>query len=148
MNGERGCRETPSLFMGQCKKAVVKKRKYIELCSMKQWQVLRTIFPDIITENFEFVNYEESAERLDYWLDERGYMSREDYKKGTVREYGFTDERVIQDFPIRGKAVFLHIRRRKWRDTEDGSIFTYDYDLTEEGSRLTPEFVAFLKEAY
>ena len=48
---------------------------------MKQWQVLRTIFPGIITENFEFVNYEESAERLDYWLDERGYMSREDYKK-------------------------------------------------------------------
>ncbi len=64
----------------------------------------------------------------------------------TVREYGFTDERVVQDFPIRGKAVYLHVRRRKWRDTEDGSIFSYDYDLTEEGSRLTPEFVAFLKE--
>ena len=59
-----------------------------------------------------------------------------------MREYGFTDERLIQDFPIRGKAVFLHVRRRKWRD----SIFTYDYDLTEEGSRLTPEFVAVLKE--
>ena len=114
---------------------------------MKQWQVLRTIFPEVITENFKFVNYEESAERLDYWLDERGYMSREDYKKGTVREYGFTEERVIQDFPIRGKAVYLHVRRRKWRDTEDGSIFTYDYDLTEEGTRLTPEFVAFLKGA-
>ena len=113
---------------------------------MKQWQVLKTVFPAVITENFEFVNCEESAERLDYWLDERGYMSREDYKKGSVREYGFTDERVIQDFPIRGKAVYLHVRRRKWRDTEDGSIFTYDYDLTEEGSRLTPEFVAFLKE--
>ena len=114
---------------------------------MKQWQVLRTIFPEVITENFEFVNYEESAERLDYWLDERGYMSREDYKKGTVREYGFTEERVIQDFPIRGKAVYLHVRRRKWRDTEDGGVFTYDYDLTEEGTRLTPEFVAFLKGA-
>lgn len=70
---------------------------------MKQWQVLKTIFPEIITENFEFVNYEGSTERLDYWLDEHGYMSREDYKKGTVREYGFTEERVIQDFPIRGK---------------------------------------------
>lgn len=88
----------------------------------------------------------ESSDRLDYWLDERGYMSREDYKKGTVREHGFTEERVIQDFPIRGKAVYLHVRRRKWRDTEDGSIFTYNYELTEEGSRLTPEFVAFLKE--
>ena len=113
---------------------------------MKQWQVLRTIFPAFITENFEFVDYKECDNRLDYWLDERGYMSREDYKKGTVREYGFTEERVIQDFPLRGKAVFLHVRRRKWRDTDDGSIFTYDYDMTEDGSRLTPEFVAFLKE--
>ena len=75
---------------------------------MKQWQVLRTIFPEVITENFEFVNYEESAERLDYWLDERGYMSREDYKKGTVREYGFTEERVIQDFPSVAKpSIFM-----------------------------------------
>ncbi len=112
---------------------------------MKQSQVLQTIFPEEITENFEFVNYKESAGRLDYWLDEVGVMSREDYKKGTVREYGFSDERVIQDFPIRGKAVYLHLRRRKWRDTEDGSIFTYDYELAEEGTRLTPEFVAFLK---
>ena len=71
---------------------------------MKQRQVLKTIFPEVITENFEFVDYQESADRLDYWLDERGYMSREDYKKGTVREYGFTDERMIQDFPIRSKA--------------------------------------------
>ncbi len=70
---------------------------------MKQCQVLKTIFPEIITENFEFVNYEESDERLDYWLDERGYMSREDYKKRTVREYGFTDERVIQDFPYEAR---------------------------------------------
>ncbi len=55
---------------------------------MKQWQVLKTIFPDIITDNFEFVDFQESETRLDYWLDERGYLSREDYKKGTVREYG------------------------------------------------------------
>ena len=132
---------------GQCKNLVVKIcAKICNFGDMKQWQVLKTIFPEVITENFEFVNYEESSDRLDYWLDERGYMSREDYKKGTVREYGFTEERVIQDFPIRGKAVYLHVRRRKWRDTEDGSIFTYNYELTEEGSRLTPEFVAFLKE--
>ncbi len=62
-----------------------------------------------------------------------------------MREYSFTDEGVIQDFPIRGKAVYLHVRRRRWRDTEDGSIFTYDCELAEEGTRLTPEFVAFLK---
>ena len=46
---------------------------------MKQWQVLRTVFPEVITDNFEFTDYVEEADRLEYWLDEREYMSREDY---------------------------------------------------------------------
>lgn len=75
---------------------------------MKQWQVIKTIFPEEITENFEFIKYKEQADRMDYWLDERGYMSREDYKKGTVREYGFTEERVIQDFRYGEKpSIFM-----------------------------------------
>ena len=53
---------------------------------MKQWQVLRTVFPEVITDNFEFTDYVEEADRLEYWLDEREYMSREDYKKGSVRK--------------------------------------------------------------
>lgn len=86
-------------------------------------------------------------ESIEYWLDEREYMSREDYKKGTVRPYGFTEYKTIQDFPIRGRSVFLHVRRRKWIDRSTGEIFTYDFDgLTESGSKLSPEFVAFLKE--
>lgn len=48
---------------------------------MKQWQILRTVFPEIITDNFEFTDYRESSESLEYWLEERDYMSREDYKK-------------------------------------------------------------------
>ena len=31
---------------------------------MKQWQVLRTVFPEVITENFEFTDYVEEADRL------------------------------------------------------------------------------------
>lgn len=112
---------------------------------MKRWQVLKTIFQEVITDNFDFTDYKESSDRLDYWLDEGEYMSREDYSKGTVRSHGFTEESVIQDFPIRGKAVYLHVRRRRWIDKADGSTFVYDYDLTEEGSKLSPEFVAFFK---
>ena len=108
---------------------------------MKQWQVLRTVFPEVITDNFEFTDYVEQADRLEYWLDERKYMS------GTVHPYGFTDYKTIQDFPIRGRSVYLHVRRRKWIDRSTGEIFTYDFDgLTESGSKLSPEFVAFLKE--
>lgn len=112
---------------------------------MKQWQVLRTVFPEIITDNFDFVDYHECEARLDYWLEEREYMSQEDYRKGTVRSHGFTEETVIQDFPIRGKAVYLHVKRRRWIDKSDGSTFVYNYELTAYGSKLSPEFVSFLK---
>ena len=45
---------------------------------MKQWQVLKTVFPEVLTENSEFVNFEEHSDRFDQWLDKRGYVSRED----------------------------------------------------------------------
>lgn len=113
---------------------------------MKQWQVLRTVFPEVITDNFEFTDYIEQADRLEYWLDEREYMSREDYKKGTVRPYGFTDYKTIEDFPIRVRSVYLHVRRRKWIDRSTGEIFTYDFDgLTESGSKLSPRVCCFFK---
>ena len=70
-------------------------------------------------------------------------------RKGTLVAVvkGTKAEDVIQDFPLRGKAVYLHVRRRKWRDSSNGEIFTYSYDdLTAEGSKLSPEFVSFLKE--
>ena len=111
------------------------------------WQLLRVIFPEVLADYFDIVDFQESASTLDFWMDERSFMEKADYKKGTVHPYGFSEEKVIQDFPIRGKSVFLHVRRRKWIDRSSGEIFTYSYDdLTEEGSRMSPDFVAFLKE--
>ena len=74
-------------------------------------------------------------------------MEKSDYKLGTVSSYGFTNERVIQDFPLRGKAVYLHVRRRKWRDSSNGEIFTYSYDdFTTKGSKNYPRVRFFFKE--
>ena len=113
---------------------------------MKSWEVMRVIFPDVLADYFEIVDVTESDTIIDIFMDEREFMEREDYKLGTVRSYGFTEEKVIQDFPIRGKASYLHVRRRKWRDSSTGEIFSYSYDdLTAEGSKLSPEFVAFKK---
>ena len=113
---------------------------------MKNHQLLRCIFPDVLADYFDVVDIQESVSQIDFWLDERNFMEKSDHKLGTVSSYGFTSERVIQDFPLRGKAVYLHVRRRKWRDSFNGEIFTYSYDdLTAEGSRLSPEFVSFFK---
>ncbi len=109
--------------------------------------LLSTIFPKVILDYFEFVKCTESDDCIDYWLDEFNTLPDDEFCKG-VRPYGFEEPRRIQDFPIRGKSVYLHIRRRKWYDGSTGKIFSYNFDgLSFEGTRLTPEFVAFLKGA-
>jgi hypothetical protein len=40
------------------------------------------------------------------------------------------------------------VKRRKWLDVDTGEILTRRYDIAFEGTGLTKEFVAFLKEAY
>jgi hypothetical protein len=58
---------------------------------------------------------------------------------------GFT-EVTIQDFPIRGKAVYLLIRRRRWRHKQNPKdIIRNDFSFIAEGSVLTKELSDFLK---
>ena len=84
---------------------------------------------------------------LHIWLDEKKVQLREDKYNSSVISHGFGDYRVIQDFPLRGRATYLHVRKRKWLDKDTGEIFTYEWDLSEyDQTRLNAEFVAFLKE--
>lgn len=58
---------------------------------------------------------------------------------------GFTTV-TLQDFPIRGKAVYLVIKRRRWRlKTDPSTIIRNDFSFVAEGSVLTKELSAFLK---
>ena len=64
-----------------------------------------------------------------------------------IISYGFGDYRTIPDYPIRGRATYLHVRKRKWLDKPTDEIFSYEWDISEfDGTRLNAEFVAFLKE--
>jgi transposase len=56
----------------------------------------------------------------------------------------FFEEIKVQDFPIRGKGVYLFIRRRRWVDKE-GKIYQRNWELVAQGTRMTKEFAAFLK---
>lgn len=114
---------------------------------MKSEDLLRAILPDVLIDNFEVVNYEKTAGRFDIWLDEKEVLLQEDKKNNNVIAYGFGDYCTIRDFPIRGRATFLHVRKRKWLDNSTGEIFSYQWDLSEyDGTRLNAEFVAFLKD--
>ena len=50
----------------------------------------------------------------------------------------------MQDFPVRGKAVYL-VRRRKWFEKETGKIVTSIIEFTHDSTPLTHEFAVFLK---
>ncbi len=67
--------------------------------------------------------------------------NREDYESK-----GFYSEKMVQDFPVRGKALYLCIKRRRWRLKQDKSItIKSDYSFISEGSKLTSELSDFLK---
>ena len=110
-------------------------------------KLLRAILPDVLLDNFEVDHFEKSESRFDIWLDEKNEQLSEDKYDKNVIAYGFGDYRTIRDYPIRGRATYLHVRKRKWLDKSTGEIFSYGWDMSEfDGTRLNAEFVAFLKE--
>ena len=62
-----------------------------------------------------------------------------------VVSHGFHKQTTIQDFPIRGKQVYLHIKRRRWLEKSTQTVLQRDWDIVAQGTRMTNEFSAFLK---
>lgn len=114
---------------------------------MKTETLLREILPTVIVDNFDIDNFEKADMRFDIWLSEKKVQMREDKKNSKIIAYGFGRYHDIQDFPLRGRATYLHVRKRKWLDQETGEIFSYEWDLSEyDGTQLNEEFALFLKE--
>lgn len=67
------------------------------------------------------------------------------YKATDYESNGFYPSKTIQDFPIRGKAFYLTIKRRRWRHKETKKEIKSDYSFIAEGSKLTQELSDFLK---
>lgn len=111
---------------------------------MDSTDFIRIFLPSFVLSHFDIVKMTDSPVRIDIYLDEKSILPF-DLLPRPVISYGFTGATVIQDFPIRGKAVYLHIRRRKWFLKDNNSIYTQCYDLSHEGTQLTEEFVSFLK---
>jgi len=77
------------------------------------------------------------------WMDEKNELPIE---KKDYESKGFYPEKTIQDFPIRGKGVFLHIRRRRWRDkNRQLPDIKSDFMIAAKGVKLTSELAQFLK---
>ena len=78
-------------------------------------------------------------------LEEKNIIP-EQYQQGEYESKGFTSPVYIQDFPLRGKAVYLVIKRRRWRHKANKKeIVTRKFNLMAKGGKLTQELSDFLK---
>ncbi len=108
-------------------------------------ELLKLILPEFLIENFNLTSFKNSEENLHLYFEESPKPPKE-FDTIELASKGFLDEITIQDFPLRGKFVYLHIKRRRWTNKNTGEIVKRDWNLVAKGTRMTQEFAAFLKE--
>jgi len=112
--------------------------------------LLQEFLPELLLEHFEVVkfyklgNIETKKMEFEIHLDEKNVLPL-GYSKTEYESKGFLPSSRVQDFPIRGKSVYLVIRRHRWRHKQTRKEITNDYSFIAEGSKLTKELSDFLK---
>ena len=98
---------------------------------------LSLFLPSGILDYFTLVNHVSQDTCFILYLEEKATIPAE-YSDLHLHSKGFLPEIEVQDFPIRGKAVYLRIKRQQ--------KYRRDWSLVATGTRITAEFGAFLKE--
>lgn len=101
--------------------------------------------PSEILDFFDIVSHKSDIDNIHFSLEEKNILPDE-YRNSKAHSKGFTPEIIVEDFPLRGKSVYLHIKRRKWILVNDKSIIKRDWNLVANGTRITTEFASFLKD--
>ena len=107
-------------------------------------ELAKYFLPEGILSYFDIVSHRILEDRVHFYLEEKNELPLE-YKNKIAKSKGFTPEITVEDFPLRGKPVLLHIKRRRWTLVESGKIIKRDWQIVAKGTRITSEFASFLK---
>jgi hypothetical protein len=107
-------------------------------------ELVNLVLPKGILEFFTISNIQQSEETLNIYLNEKNIVPQE-YTNNKISSKGFYEEIKVQDFPLRGKGVYLYIKRRRWLNEDTGNIVMRNWELVAKGTRMTQEFASFLK---
>jgi len=103
------------------------------------------LLPKGILEYFDIVSSKSESDKIHFYLEEKNILPVE-YEQLIAKSKGFMPEITVEDFPLRGKTVLLHIKRRRWTLVESHQIIKRDWNLIAQGTRMTSEFADFLKD--
>lgn len=115
------------------------------LMSEELKSVMELLLPSYLIEHFNLVKVDSSGEKIKLYLEEHIEVPKE-YKHLDLIGHGFHKQSSIKDFPIRGRQVYLYIKRRRWLDKKTNQVYSRDWKLAAKGTRMTEDFAAFLKE--
>ena len=108
--------------------------------------IIDLVLPEGVKKYFEVIKHESDDDNLHLYLDELNIYPDE-YQEDKLESKGFYDSITVQDFPIRGRDVYLHIRRRRWINrSKNDKIVSRDWNLVANGTRITQDFANFLKQ--
>ena len=102
------------------------------------------LLPDEVVNNFDLIDVNVASNSIDVYLDEKKIVP-EGYEESELVPNGFTESTTMRDFPLRGKKMTFHIRRRRWLKMPERINVVKDWQLVAEGTRHSKEFAAFLK---
>lgn len=106
--------------------------------------LLSLIIPDGVSEYFKLADHKKEKGVIHIYLEELNIIPQE-YQSNKLQSKGFFDEIILQDFPMRGQEVFLHVKRRRWLNLDTDKVVYRNWDLVAKGTRITKDFAAFLK---
>lgn len=107
--------------------------------------LLKLILPEFLVNHFDLVKNTKNGEVMHLYFEEQN-RPPEEVNNRILIAHGFHKQITIQDFPLRGNKVYLHVRRRRWLDKSTKDVVQRDWNLVAQGTRMTTEFAAFLKE--
>lgn len=112
--------------------------------------LIESFLPEFILDYFDIVNLKKLGDLtnkqmlFEIYLDEKNNIHKE-VNSNEYESKGFLPASRVQDFPIRGKAVYLVIRRRRWRHKITSKEIHNDISFIAKGVQLTEEISDFLK---
>jgi len=107
--------------------------------------LLSLFLPSILVEYFELKQHEKTSDVLHLYFCEKNIVPTE-FSDLKLHSKGYHKEITVQDFPIRGFKVYLHIQRRRWIEVDTKQVVERDWNIIAKGTRMTEEFSSFLKE--
>lgn len=109
--------------------------------------LIELFLPEGILEYFQVTSVAKKEESFQISLEEKNIIP-EEYSGQKLLSKGFYDVITVQDFPVRGKACYLKVKRRRWTVEDSGQVISRDWSLVAKGTRLTEEFASFLKAVH